>query len=163
MMMLAFAANGPVDAWLRDNPWVIPLFIVAWGWFLTQGIARLSGWARLADQYLATRPFEGEKWRFQSIQMRYLTHYNNCVTFGADPEGLYMAMFFLLRPGHPPLLVPWQELEVQPRKRFLVSGYELHFLRAPEVTMWVRGALGEKIVRAAAQRGAPGRVAPQIG
>jgi hypothetical protein len=126
-------------------------------------VARLSGWARLAEQYRATQPFVGETWRFQSVQMRYLTHYNNCVTFGADPQGLYVSVFFLIAPGHSPLLVPWGELELQPKRYFGVFGYELRFVRAPGIFMWVRGGLGEKIAVAAKARGGGLRMAPQIG
>ena len=162
MIIAAVAAKGPVEAWLRDNPWVIPIFVVAWGWMITQGVARISGWSRLAEQYRATQPFQGEKWRFQSVQMRYLSHYNNCVTFGADFQGLYIAMLFLL-PGHPKLLIPWEELEIRPKERFIMGGYELSFPRVPGVTMWVMRRLGEKIVRAARERGPGIRVAPQIG
>ena len=162
-MTIAFAARGPVDAWLRANPWVIPLFVVAWGWLVTAGIARLSGWSRLAELYRATQPFEGEKWRFQSIRMRYLSHYNNCLTFGADAQGLYIAMLFLLRAGHPPLLIPWSELEIRPKDYFLMGGYELSFPRVPGITVWVRRDLGEKIARAAGQGSSGVRVAPPIG
>ncbi len=163
MMVAALAAKGPVESWLRDNPWVVPIVVVAWGWFITQGIARISGWSRLAEQYRATEPFQGERWRFQSVQMRYLSHYNNCVTFGADSQGLYIAMLFLVRPGHPPLLIPWQELEIRPKQRFGMSGYELSFPRVPGVTIWALRRLGEKIVHAARERGGGLRVAPQIG
>lgn len=163
MILAAIAARGPVDAWLRANPWIIPVFVLAWGWFVINGVARLSGWSRLAEQYRANQPFQGEKWRFQSVQMRYLSHYNNCVTFGADFQGLYIAMFFLVRPGHPPLLIPWEELEIRPKQRFFMTGYELSFPRVPGVIMWVTPRLGEKIVRAARERGPGIRVAPQIG
>ena len=163
MIIAAIAAKGPVDAWLRANPWIIPVFVLAWGWFVVNGIARLSGWSRLAEQYRATQPFQGERWRFQSIQMRYLSHYNNCVTFGADLQGLYIAMFFVVRAGHPPLLIPWQDLEIRPKTRWGFGGYELSFPRVPGVTMWVIPKLGEKIVRAAQERGSGLRMTPQIG
>ncbi len=162
-MILALAARGPVETWLQHNLWVIPIFVVAWGWFLIQSIARISGWSRLAEQYRANQPFQGEKWRFQSVQMRYLSHYNNCVTFGTDFQGLYIAMMFIVRPGHPPLLIPWEELEIRPKQRFFTNGHELSFPRVPGVTMWVLPRLGEKIVRAARERGPGLRVAPQIG
>ncbi|MBZ5646243.1 MAG: hypothetical protein LAN37_03350 [Acidobacteriia bacterium] len=162
-MIIATAAKGPVDEFLRANPWVIPLFVVAWGWLVISLVARLSGWSLLAERYGANAPFEGEKWYFQSVQMRYLSHYNNCLTFGGNAQGLYVAMFFLLRAGHPPLLIPWEELEIEPKKRFFVTGYELRFRQVPGVYMWVWAKLGEKIVRASQNRVPGVRLAPQIG
>jgi len=161
--MMSTIAKDPVDEFLRAYPWVVPLLVVGWGCLVMQLVARLSGWSRLAEQYRATQPFQGEKWRFQSINMRYLSHYNGCVTFGADLQGLYVAVLFFFRVGHPPLLIPWGELEIQPKDRWMMSGYELRFLRVPGVTMWVRRNLGEKILRAAQERDSGVRVAPQIG
>jgi hypothetical protein len=61
-------------------------------------------------------PFNGAKWRMQSGQMRWLANYNNVLTIGASPEGLYLASMFLFRFMHPPLLVPWSEIKVRRKK-----------------------------------------------
>jgi len=52
----------------------------------------------------------------QSGQMRGLANYNNALTLGLSPEGLYLASMFLLRFMHPPLLVPWSEIKVRRKK-----------------------------------------------
>ena len=49
----------------------------------------------------------------QSAAMRWLTHYNNVLTVGADSEGLFLVPFFLFRVGHPPLFVPWAEITAE--------------------------------------------------
>ena len=161
--MILAAAHDPVSDFLRANPWVLPVFVVLWGWFIISLVARLSGWSQLAGSYRANSPFQGETWRFQSVQMRYLSHYNNCLTFGADAQGLYIAMFFFLRAGHPPLFIPWEELEIRPDKRFFVNGYELRFRQVSGVYMWVRQPLGEKILRASQGSAGGIRTAPPIG
>jgi hypothetical protein len=38
--------------------------------------------------------------------------YSNCVNFGADETGLYMAVFRPFRFGHAPLFIPWSEIQV---------------------------------------------------
>ncbi len=162
-MIALFAKPDPVGDLLRAYPWVIPLFVVFWIWLITNLIARLSGWSALAEHYRANGPFEGVKWTFQSVQMRYLTHYNNALTFGASPQGLYMAVLFIVRPGHPPLLVPWEELQIQAKKRWMVMGYELRFRQTPGVYMWVRAQLGDKILLAAQTNRSGVWMAPQIG
>jgi hypothetical protein len=52
----------------------------------------------------------------QSGQMRWLANYNNVLTFGVSPQGLYLASMFLFRFMHPPLLVPWSEIKVRRKK-----------------------------------------------
>jgi hypothetical protein len=39
-----------------------------------------------------------------------MVSYNNCLTIGVTDEGLYLAVFPLFRPGHPPLLIDWSAL-----------------------------------------------------
>ncbi len=160
--MIAVFARDPVDTFIRTYPWVIPAFIVFIWFVVGYLVARISGWATLADYYRAVEEFQGETWRFQRVQMRYLSHYNNCVTFGTNVAGLYSAMFFLLRLGHPPLFIRWDELEIQPKRRFLMMGYELRFRQAPGVLMWVMSRTGARIFSASPKSGSV-RMAPQIG
>lgn len=161
--MIAFASKGPVDELIRANPWIIPVFVVCWFWLIAAFIARLSGWSQLAERYPANAPSQGPTWRFQSAIMRYGSHFNNCLTFAADPQGLHIAMFVLLRLEHPPILVPWGELTIEPKRRWMMDGYEMRFRQCPGVFMWVRQELGSKIVRASQEAGTGLRLAPQIG
>ncbi len=161
-MMLA-AAPDPVGDFLKANWWVFPVFFVALWWLVNNLIGRVSGWARLAEVYRATAPFQGTKWFFQSAQMRYLSHYNGCLTFGANEQGMYAAGWGPFRAGAAPLLVPWGDLEIRPEKRWLIAGYGLRFRQAPDVPMWVRQSLGDKIVQASQGSGGGIRAAPPIG
>ena len=140
-----------------------PIFFVTL-WLVTLNfISRVSGWASLAEHYRATGPFQGETWLFQGAQMRYLCHYNGCLTFGANEMGMYVAGWGPFRIGAAPLLVPWGELDITQKTRWFFPGYELRFHQCPDVFMWVRSGLGEKLLRATQQPAAGIRMAPPIG
>lgn len=70
-------------------------------------ISYISGWAALAENYRTTVPYRGDRWSWQSAEMRWMAGYNNCLTAGADRTGLYLSIsLFLCRVAHPPLFVP---------------------------------------------------------
>ncbi len=81
----------------------------------------------------------------QSGQMRWLANYNNVLTIGVSPQGLYLASMFLFRFMHPPLLVPWSEIKVR-RKKGWVFEYVIftmgHELGIP---LRIREKLGAKL------------------
>ena len=73
-------------------------------------IARLSGWATLAQRYRFSDTFHGRKWRFRSAIFGSSGSYGGVLTVGADSQGLYLAVMPLFRVGHPPLFIPWQDV-----------------------------------------------------
>ena len=81
-------------------------FVFLWtivSWF----IALLSGWRLLAQRFRTKRSsFTRQKWYMQSARTRFGTHYNGCLTIGADAAGLYLAPMLMFRSGHPPLFIP---------------------------------------------------------
>lgn len=115
--------------------WVVVGFIVA----------QISGWAELSRCYRSGNPFEGRRWNFRSGRMRLNMAYNNCLTIGADSEGLYLAVFFLFRSGHPPLFIPWQDISVKTGKTFLWKWKEFRFRQAPRVYLKIFGRLSDDI------------------
>ncbi len=119
-------------------------------------IARGGGWSMLAGFYRASGSFLGECWRFQSAQMRWRMGYNNCLTVGSSPEGLYLSMLFLFRAGHPPLFIPWTEISIHSGAGFLSSSVEFRFRQAPTIPFRVSERLSRKIADAA-RTGWPGR------
>jgi hypothetical protein len=64
---------------------------------------------------------------------------------GARPWGLYLSVLFPFRPGHPPLLIPWQDISATETKRGFGSGYEMRFRRVPGVAMQVSKDLGDAL------------------
>jgi hypothetical protein len=101
--------------------------------------AQLSGWRELAKYYRSDAPFEGERWRFRSCNMRLLTHYGGCVTVGANEYGLYLTLFSLFRIGHPPLLIPWNEVRLKMGKTIVWEWMELRFNQAPGIKVTFYG------------------------
>lgn len=127
-----------------------PAFFVPCIWILVSFIiARIGGWWRLAKVYPAqANTLDGESWRFQSIQMRWATGYNNCVTVGTNPLGVGLSVLFLLRIGHPPLLFPWSDITVRrvKKSRFFPSMIEFRFRLEPSIPIRVNNKLFTKIM-----------------
>ena len=127
-----------------------PALFVVCIWILVPIIiARVGGWALLAKVYLAqgSNTLDGESWKFQSIQIRWATNYNNCVTVRVNPLGLGFSVIFLFRIDHPPLLIPWSDITVHrvKRSRFFPSLVELRFRLAPSIPIKVNNKLFSKI------------------
>jgi hypothetical protein len=135
--------------WIDQHPSafaaIFPIYFLCL-WFLVATIISLvGGWYSLARVYRTQVPFNGTKWRMQSGQMRCLMNYNNVLTLGVSPEGVYLASMFLFRFLHPPLLVPWSEIKVR-RKKGWVFEYVIftmgHELAIP---LRIRGKLAAKL------------------
>ena len=118
-------------------------------WLLTLTIlSYASGWAALARQYRLQSSFDGEIWKWQSGAMRW-TNFNTCLKVGASSMGLYLALIppFSLR--CPPLLIPWSEIAVSRRTRFLVKQVCLQLGHELKIAFWIRPTLAERLQRAA--------------
>jgi hypothetical protein len=140
--------------------WDLFLPVIAGIWIaLSIALSRAGGWAALAAAYRASEAFEGERWRLQSAGMRWGTNYGSCLTVGADARGLYLAVLFLFRIGHPPLLIPWTDISVSVTKRLAFAYLEFGFLRAPGVPLRIGERLGRRLA-AAAGRSWPGGTPP---
>lgn len=100
-------------------------------------IARLGGWANLAAVYGHSGEFQGDRLHFQSARMRWGTTYRSSLTIGGNPRGLYLAVPFMLRIGHRPLLIPWTDISIRERKGRWFSSVELRFRRAPSIPLQI--------------------------
>lgn len=109
----------------------------------------MTGWHRLAQQFPLQGDFPRERWRFKGATARYGSHYNNCLTIGASPAGLYMAMPWLFRVGHPPLFIPWSETTIYRAKVLFWNVVRFQFGRETPITFGFREDLADQIRRAA--------------
>lgn len=76
--------------------------------------------------------------------------YKNVLRVWIEPDGLRLGVVLPFRPGHPPLLIPWDAIEdVRPRKVLWVTQYVLD-IGEPRVTTV---ALPEHVVQAIAEAG----------
>lgn len=103
-------------------PVFLVLLVAVFVLVLGLSISHISGWAWLAQRYRCEEGFSGDRLRFRSAAMRYWSHYGNCLTMGANPQGLFLSMSVPFLVGHPPLFIPWSEVTVR-RGRFLWSKY----------------------------------------
>ena len=123
---------------------VLLIAILVW---MVVGFAsgHITGWASLAQRFRYDERFTGERVRFCSAAMRYWNHYGNCLTIGVNPQGFFLSLSIPFFPGHPPLLIPWDEITLC-RKRFLwAKCVELRLGREPAVPLRICERLATKL------------------
>ena len=70
---------------------------------------------------------------------------NGALTPGADPLGLYLAVWLLFRIGHPPLFVPWSEISVSLEKYLWIELVLLTFERDPRARVRITRRLADRL------------------
>jgi hypothetical protein len=126
----------------------IVLFIalfVAWWIVVMNVIAAASGWRQLAGSYRARALFSGKKFYACGARLRVGMGNNNVFTVGADPEGMYVSVFALFRPGHPPLFIPWEDVSTEVKRIWWINGVTLRFTRCPSIPFWISRRLADKL------------------
>jgi hypothetical protein len=114
-----------MNDWLRQNPALPPpafavFFVLLW-LVICFIVSLMSGWSSLAQQYRTERPFPAHTRRFQRGVMRWTAKYNGVLTVGSDSEGIYLGVLFLFRLGHPPLFIPWRDVQIgEPTSWFFI-------------------------------------------
>ncbi|MGA7909824.1 MAG: hypothetical protein WCA16_20630 [Candidatus Sulfotelmatobacter sp.] len=128
---------------------LIPVFLLFW-YAILFILSALSGWMDLARHFRLTSTFTGPTWGFQSARMRWTSHYGSCLNVGADPAGVKLSVLFPFRPGHPPLLIPWSEISVASRRKFLfIRRVKLLLGREEQIPFVISGGLADRIQAAA--------------
>ena len=98
------------------------------------------------SQYYQSRPYNiRKKWLFQTAAMRFMTGYGSCLNVGVTDRGLMLWVFFLFRVGHPPLLIPWEDIRVEKYNSWMMKGIRLNFTRVPNVPLILRVGLARNI------------------
>lgn len=120
------------------------VFICLW-LFISVSISYISGWWSLSQYYQAKTYNLKRIWRFQSVIMRMMTRYGGCINVGVTDKGLFLSVLFLFRVGHPPLLIPWEDISVERYNSFFIKGVKLRFSRVPNVPLRLREKLARNI------------------
>jgi hypothetical protein len=109
-------------------------------------IARFGGWSDLAKHYAIQEPFSGTTFQMQSVTIGMLGNYRSVVTIGANYDGLYLNPLVVYRPGHPPLLIPWDDIETRDA-RGLSFGEMVSFSprKTPKRTISISKKLADKL------------------
>ncbi|HEV2616406.1 MAG TPA: hypothetical protein VGU63_07335 [Candidatus Acidoferrales bacterium] len=139
-----------MQAWPVQHPasFVIVTLAVFWivvSLFVSYG----GGWHVLARRFRFNSEFTGKVFRWQSAHMRSVARYHNCVSIGANLEGLYVAPFFPFRIAHPPLFIPWSEVSYTRKKIFFSQMFCFELGREHAIPFWVGKNLGEQLQQAA--------------
>lgn len=90
---------GILAVWAIVLPWV--------AWF--------GGWRRLAEEF-AAEPGTRGRVVLGSAAMRYGAHYTGVICLDCRTTGLVLSVRTLFRLAHPPLLIPWSQVEAEPTK-----------------------------------------------
>jgi hypothetical protein len=105
-----------------------PVLLVGMWLFISFTMSRTSGWSDLARVHpepkgMARTPV----WSFwrSSVGMRAAwlplsSSYGGCVSIQVAATGLHLRMWPIFRFGHPPVFVPWADVETMAWKRFLI-------------------------------------------
>jgi hypothetical protein len=104
-------------------PWLLAVaFPVLW-FSVLGAISAFSGWSMLARRYRTTGPAPFDARRFLSGSLGSV-RFNNALTVGHSPNGLYLSVLLPFRPFHPPLLVPWASVHQNPPGRSWFRTYD---------------------------------------
>ncbi|HTV06065.1 MAG TPA: hypothetical protein VME86_11915 [Acidobacteriaceae bacterium] len=117
-------------------------------WFVGSSLSALgSGWHKLEHRFRARGEFAGEQKSFQTGMMRGRSRYNHNLTLGANKDGLYISAMWLARMEHPPLFIPWSEVQAIDQPRRFREGTLLTLGRKEQVPLWVFKSTGDWLSR----------------
>lgn len=108
-------------------------------------LSAMGGWSTLANDYRTDAPFAGALLRMRSGQLG-MVNYGACLNLGSSAEGLYLSTMFLFRLGHPPLFIPWSDVEHHDTKRWFFKVTEIRFSKHPTVTVELSRHLAHKLL-----------------
>jgi len=156
----------------QAEPFLVLLIVVGIYFVIHFAMSRLSGWNRLAQRFAATGAWSGESWSWQTAIFRNWIQYKHCMIFGADTQSLSISMVRIFGFFHPPMRIPWSEIEVKTEKKFfgLIKTAEFVLGRQERVRVRIYGKLVARLREAAGpgwplfhQEQAPMVMAVQVG
>lgn len=114
---------------------LIPIVVLGSIFFMGPSLARMSGWAKLADPYATDRECQGFKLQGRRGQFGKWMGYKGILTLGVDGQGFYLSVSWLFKSGHPPLFFPWKEIRASEKKMWLQDWVVLEFTQVPGLTL----------------------------
>lgn len=134
-----------------QSPYSIPFAVVVW-LGMSALIARMAGWARLAQKFRTQDDQEGQRFSFTSGSMGiriWPVNYGNCMFVTVNSRGIRLALLFPFRFQHPPLFLPWSAVESVTERHYF------KIFRRAEIVMkdqWpqirLRGGTAEAVLKA---------------
>lgn len=112
-------------------------------------ISYCGGWWALSNSYPSAAGEIKKRWSFQSGMMRMMTGYGGCLNFGATERSLVLSILLLFRPGHRPLHIPWEDIEMDRYTPWLMTPrIRLRFKKVPGIPLIIRERLAKEISKA---------------
>ncbi len=124
------------------------LFFLALWFGISFLLSVFGGWRQLSQHYRSTGLFKGQRFYFQSAAMRLRVSYNSVLILGINSEGLYLSILFPFRIGHPPLLVPWEDISWTEKPGRFLGGFKLQFAKCPSIPFLISRRMMEKVAKA---------------
>jgi hypothetical protein len=134
-----------LPSWL---PALFPVLFVGLWLLVSFTLSAMGGWRALAEHYPAPSSVSGRRFRWRSGRMAGGVNYGGCLTLGAAPGGLYLAVLPMFRAGHPPLLIPWSDVTAREARTWLAEHVELQFARVPRATLRISRRLATPLLEA---------------
>jgi hypothetical protein len=107
-------------------PYVFVVFFVTLWCFVCFIISVIGGWYSLSQRFRAQgEPYGQTKCAgplFYGVRMRFRGNYSSVIRLIAAEDALYLSVLFLFRVGHPPLCIPWKEIQ-NSRTKFFFRRY----------------------------------------
>jgi hypothetical protein len=111
-------------------------------------LSRIGGWNVLAGRYLAQHPFSGQVHSWCSGRLGFV-NYNNCLSLGANEQGLYLSVPRIFAFAHPPLFIPWSDIRAQRDKILWAQIVRFELGTAPATKLQVPRRFADKLESAA--------------
>jgi hypothetical protein len=126
-------------------PFIFISFFLAIWIFVCLLLSMVGGWQALGKAYRAEEKIEGTRWSWQSGSTRLGFAYRNCLNITANRKGIYIAVLWMFRLGHPPLFIPWSDITVTDQTFLFFRMTSFRFSKVPDVPFMIRARLAEKI------------------
>ena len=101
---------------------LIPFYVAGMWLLISTMVSFIGGWRTLSRRFRAQHAPEGNITTAgpftYSVYMRFRTHYGNVIRVTSAQDGLYLSVLAIFRVAHPPLFIPWHEIELT-RSSFL--------------------------------------------
>ena len=114
-------------------PLIIIIFLVfftaLWS-FIAFITSRIWGWHAMSKHYTGDLSYVNESLRFRSARFGWGS-YSGVLTFSVNDEELGISVLFLYRVGHPPLKIPFEEINAY-EKTVILPEVHMTFAQTPE-------------------------------
>ena len=128
---------------------LLPLFFVAVWTLALIFVSAVSGWSALANHFRSNLEPIGETRSaggfFSSVYFRYWGHYSGVVRLTSATDGLYLSALFPFRPGHPPLRIPWNEIQFSHTRRFFRNYVVLLLGTAEQIPLRIPQRMADRL------------------